>query len=67
MSTDLRAAEDLTSRLEGRTIVWSAFDIDGIGFHVALDDGNILTITWENDLRSFIVGLFRPKSDHTLQ
>ena len=53
------ALETLGDKLKGRTIVDSGVDRDASGYHIFLDDGNILICVG-------IIGVFRPVNE-TLQ
>ena len=64
---DSSRIEEMLSRLEGKTIVSSHVDVEGLGFHVTLDDGNVLIICWDDAGRSFVVGLCREAGRETLQ
>ena len=55
--------EDLESCLTGRTIVSVSIDVEDSGFHVVLDDGNVMVFITEGP---YGVGVFRPE-DKILQ
>lgn len=51
---DVQEALDLLGdKLKGRTIVSSGVDVDASGYHIFLDDGNILICVG-------IIGVYRP-------
>ena len=57
---DLRDAFDrLDANLKGRTIIDAGIDVDERGYHIILDDGNILICVG-------VIGLYRPVQE-TLQ
>lgn len=61
MDHQQQAVDELILHLAGRTIVASALDVEEGGFHLKLDDGNILIV-----MGNYVVGLYRA-TEHTLQ
>lgn len=55
----LQAVEDLSRRLEGRTIVRAGLDVNQDGFHMELDDGRVFIVVG-------LLGLYQPV-EQTLQ